>query len=171
MVSRGHHRIVERCASPRFDFFQPLFQFVDARSEILVEVVLVVEINDADFIIGIGSSHQIQRGCVYLLTFFAHRSGVVHHDTHGNRDVVMVKRGDCLRMSVFKDVEVALVEIGDNVLLVVDYRGVKYHLFNLFLEDEDPGIARIGILLATGWLTGRTRGWRILRRTPIGLPL
>ena len=40
-------------------------------------------------------------------------------------------------MSVFEDVEVAFVEVGYDVLLVVDDGGVQDYLFNLLFEYED----------------------------------
>jgi hypothetical protein len=62
-------------------------------------------------------------------------------------------------MSVFEDVEVAFVEVGYDVLLVVDDGGVQDDLFNLLFEYEDAGIAGIGILFAARrrWLIGRIR--------------
>ena len=70
-------------------------------------------------------------------------------------------------MSVFENVEVAFVEVGYDVLLVVDDGGVQDDLFNLLLKNEDARIAGIGILFAARrrWLIGRIgrgAGWRLL---------
>src|SRR5271157_2095042 len=64
MVSGGYDRIIERRAAARLDMVQPLFQFIDVGSEILVKVVLVVEVDDEYLIIWIRRAHQIQGRCV-----------------------------------------------------------------------------------------------------------
>ena len=137
VIRGGYYGVIERGASSGFDLFQARSQLVDARGEILIEVVFVVEINYADLVIGIGSAHQIERRGVYLFALFAHRSGVINDDTHGDRDVLVAKRRDGLLMSVFKDIEVAFVEVGYDVLLVVDDGGVQDYLFDLLFEYED----------------------------------
>ena len=47
-------------------------------------------------------------------------------------------------MPILKNGEVAFVEVGDNVLLVVNDRGVKHHLIDLLAENKDAivGIVR-----------------------------
>src|SRR5882762_2897394 len=51
VVGRSYDRIVERRATPSLDFFQPRFQLIDVGSEILIEVVLVVEVDDEHLIV------------------------------------------------------------------------------------------------------------------------
>jgi hypothetical protein len=46
VVGGGNDRIVERRTAASLDFFQPPLQLLDVGSEILVEVVLVVEVDD-----------------------------------------------------------------------------------------------------------------------------
>src|SRR5713101_8390669 len=53
VVSGGYDRIVERSAAASLDFFQPRFQLIDAGSEILIEVVLVVEVDDEYLVVRI----------------------------------------------------------------------------------------------------------------------
>ncbi len=43
---------------------------------------------------------------------------------------------------VLENVEIALVEVGDQMVLVVDHRRVHHHLFDLLLEDEHSVVAR-----------------------------
>ena len=58
----------------------------------------------------------------------------------------MAKRRNRLRLTVLIDCERSLIEIGYEVLLIVEDRGVEDDLFNLFLEDESPAVARFGSL-------------------------
>ena len=51
MVSGGYDRIVERGATASLDFFQSRFQLIDAGSEILIKVVLVVEVDDEHLVV------------------------------------------------------------------------------------------------------------------------
>jgi hypothetical protein len=39
-------------------------------------------------------------------------------------------------MSILKDSEVPLLEVGNNALLVVDHGGVEHHFIYLLMEDE-----------------------------------
>ena len=81
------HRI--HLADASLDFFQALFQLIDVGCEILIKVVLVVEVDDTHFIVRVGSSYQIQRRRVHLFTLLAHRSGIVDHDAHGDRNILV----------------------------------------------------------------------------------
>src|SRR5208337_1264625 len=53
VVGGSDDRIVERRAASRLDLLQPLFQLIDVGGEILVEVVLVVEVDDEHFVVGV----------------------------------------------------------------------------------------------------------------------
>ena len=88
----------------------------------------------------------------------------------------MAKRRDRLRLTVLIDRERSLIEIGYEVLLIVEDRGVEDDLFNLFLEDESPTVARFGSLSGAliyglpstlrrrlGWLGSLRCGLRSLR--------
>src|ERR1035438_6802868 len=88
---RRHHRVIERGSSARLDLFQSFLQLLDIAGELLVEVELVVKVNDAHFIIGIGSAHQIHGGGVHFLAFFPHRSRVVDHNAHSDGNVFVAK--------------------------------------------------------------------------------
>ncbi len=48
--------------------------------KVLIEIVLVAEIDDEDFVLGVAGPDQIQRGLIHLLSFFAHGARIVDHD-------------------------------------------------------------------------------------------
>src|ERR1035437_9715440 len=146
VVRGSYDGIVERRAAASLDLFQPRFQLVDVGSEILVKVVLVVEVDDEHLIIGIRRAHQIQGGCVHLLALLAHGTRAIDHDAHGDGDLFLAERRDGLEMPVLVDVEVALIEAGDDALLVVDDRGVQHDFFDIFAENEDAAVGGIRIL-------------------------
>ncbi len=157
MVGGGNDRIVERRAAASLDLFQPLFQLVDVGGEILVKVILVVEVDDAHFIVGIRRAHQIQGRRVHLLPLLAHGTGVIDHDAHGHGNVFVAERGDGLRAPILVHVEIALIEGGDDALLVVDDRGMQHDFFDLLAENEDAAVGGIRILSAVEGLRWRCR--------------
>ena len=59
----------------------------------------------------------------------------------------MVKRDDVLRLAVFEHGERAAIQIGDDVLLVVDHRGMQQNFVHVFLEDEDSLLVQILVLI------------------------
>jgi len=63
-----------------------------------------------------------------------------------------MERDDVLLLPILKHGEGAFVEVGDNVLFIVDHRGVQQDLVHVFAEDEDALIA--------DWIVLR---WLILR--------
>src|SRR5208282_758300 len=66
-------------------------------------------------------------------------------------------------MPIFINVEIALVEGGDDALLVVDHGGMQHHLFDLLAKNEDAALG--GIRILSGTRRGRWGGrWRIRRR-------
>ncbi len=88
----------------------------------------------------------------------------------------MAKRRNRLRLTVLIDCERSLIEIGYEVLLIVEDRGMENDFFNLFLEDESPAVARFGSLPRSliyglpstlrrrlGWLGSLRCGLRSLR--------
>src|SRR5208282_3637958 len=90
--------------------------------------------------------HQIQSRCVHLLALLAHGTRVIDHDTHGDGDVFLAERGNGLEMPVLVDVEIALIESGDDALLVVDDSGVQHHFLDILAENEDAAVGGIRIL-------------------------
>src|SRR5580658_6428357 len=46
-------------------------------------------------------------------------------------------------MPILEHVEVALIEIGDDALLVVDDRGMEHDFFHLLAENEDAAVGGI----------------------------
>ncbi len=151
----GNDGVIEGGASARLNFFQPFFQLIDAGSEILVELVLVVEIDDADFVTGIRRAHQVERGRIHLGPLFAHGARVVVDDAQGDGNIFAVKRGDSLRVPVFENGEATFIEIGDDVLLVVDDGGVQDDFIHLLAEYKHAAIGGIRVL---GGACGRRAG-------------
>ena len=72
----------------------------------------------------------------------------------------MAEGSDGLRVSVFVNGESGAVEIGDDVLAVVNDGGVKDDFFDLLAEDKDPTVAGIGSLRIARSLL-RTGRWRL----------
>src|SRR5271157_696579 len=73
-------------------------------------------------------------------------------------------------MSVLEHVEIAFIEGGDDVLLVVDDRGMQHHFLDLLAENEDAVVGGIRILSRVGrWRLGW--GWGIRRRLVPGSTL
>src|SRR5208337_3738330 len=73
-------------------------------------------------------------------------------------------------MPIAINVEIALVERGNDVLLVVDDRGMQYHFFDLLAENENAAVGGIRILRGAGrWRLG-SRAWsRRVRSSRLGL--
>ena len=141
MVGRSHNRVVKRGPSAGVDLFQRFFQFQQVVGEVLVKVVFVIEVHDEHFVAGIARPYQIEHRLVHLGTLLAHRTGVVDDDAHRHRDILVMERDDALLLPVLKHGECGAIQVGHNVLLVVDHRGMKQNFVHVFLEDEDALIA------------------------------
>ena len=100
-------------------------KLLDIAREGLIEIVFVAEINHEHFVLGIAGTDQVQRRLIDLHSFFAHRAGIVDHNSHGNGNVLVPEGSDLLRLSIFKDGEGMTVERGDHALLVIDDNRVK----------------------------------------------
>src|SRR5437899_8226268 len=164
MVGRGDQRVVKRRAAAGFNFLQAFLQFLDVTGVILVQVVLVIEIDDKNLVIFIAGANQIECSLVYTVALFAHRSGIVDHDSQGDRDVLVPERSDGLRLAVLQNCEGALVEVRDHVLLVINHGGVEHDLLRARVKDEATAL-RTGFLARGGWWSLRrlSRAW--LRRS------
>src|SRR5213080_508955 len=161
MVGRGDQRVVKRRAAAGFNFLQAFLQFLDVTGVILVQVVLVIEIDDKNLVIFIAGANQIECSLVYTVALFAHRSGIVDHDSQGDRDVLVPERSDGLRLAVLQNCEGALVEVRDHVLLVINHGGVEHDLLRARVKDEATAL-RTGFLARGGW-------WSLRRLSRAGL--
>src|SRR5882724_5140912 len=164
MVGRGDQRVVKRRAAAGFNFLQAFLQFLDVTGVILVQVVLVIEIDDKNLVIFIAGANQIECSLVYTVALFAHRSGIIDDDSHGDRDVLVTDRSDGLGLAVLQNCVGALVEVRDNVLLVINHGGVEHDLLRARVKDEATAL-RTGFLARGGWWSLRrlSRAW--LRRS------
>ena len=164
---RGHDGIVERGSTSGFDLLQSLAQLIDVAGELLIEVVLVVKVDHEDLILRIAGAYQIQCRAVHLVPLLAHGAGVVDDDPHGDRNIFMPERSDCLRLVVLKNAERALVESRDQMVLVIHDRSVHYDLFDFLLEYKNAAIARRTLILR--WLSLRLGWLRLLRWAGLSL--
>ena len=120
MIGRGDHGIVHCGPTARINMFKAVTQLFEISSEVLINVRLVVEINDEDFVIRIAGFHQIQRRLIHRLAFVAHRSGVVDQDSQRDRHILLFKSGNLLRLPVFKNLKVVLVETRHRPIMLID---------------------------------------------------
>ena len=67
MFGRSHDRVIKSRAAAGINLVQRLLELQQVVGEILVEILLVVEVHDKDFIFRIAGAHQIQRSLVHLL--------------------------------------------------------------------------------------------------------
>ena len=79
----------------------------------------------------------------------------------------MAERGDGLGAPILVNVEITLIEAGDNALLVVDDRGMQHDFIDLLAKNEDAAVAGIRILGRRRNIRSRIRsndlslrGWR-----------
>src|SRR2546423_7576109 len=154
VISRGDNRVIERRTAARFYMFECGLQLLDVGSKFLIEIVLVVEIDNKNLVIGIARLHQIQRSLVNGITLLSHRAGIVDHNTDGNREIFLMEVSDLLRLIVLKDGEVSLVQIIDQVVSVIDNGRVQGH-FASFRPEYEPTILtadrRLALISRPGW--------------------
>src|SRR5436305_6564012 len=136
VISRGDDRVIKRRTAARFYMFECGLKLLDVASEFLVEVVLVIEIDDKNLVVGIAGPHQIQRSLVNRITLLSHRAGVVDHNTDGDREIFLMEVSDLLRLIVLKDGEVSFVQIIDQVVPVIDNGRVQGHFPSFSPEYE-----------------------------------
>jgi len=112
---------------------------------------------------GIAGLHQVDGRLVHRRPLVTHRTGIVDDDPKCYRDIFVAEGGDLLGLSVFPDLEVALVEAGYEPLVVVHNGRVEHDFFNLLFENE-PAALLLNVLSAV--LTGRNlhRIARLIRR-------
>ena len=154
MLGRSYKSIVKCGASAGVNLLQRFLQFEEIVGEILIEIIFVIEVHDKDFVPGIARPHQIERSLIHLVPLLPHRSRIVDDDADRNRNVLVMERDDVLRLPIFKHGEGVAVECGDDVLLVVDYRGVQQDFVHVFSEDEDSLVIKVTILIV--FLAGRS---------------
>src|SRR5580692_620260 len=138
----GHDGVVKRGSTAGFDLLQRLAQLINVAGELLIEVVLVVKVDHKDLILRIAGPYQIQGSPVYLIALLAHRAGVVDHDAHRNRNILVPEGSNRLRLIILKDAEGALVQRRHQMVLVVHHRRVQHDFFDFLLEDKNSAIGR-----------------------------
>ncbi len=65
----------------------------------------------------------------------------------------MPKVGDCLRRVLFEHREIVFFQVGDQMLFVVNDRGVQHNFIDFCAENKSPGFGfrrRWRLLLGTG---------------------
>ena len=87
-------------AAARIDARQRLLHFVDIAGEILavrvVEIGIVVEIHDEDFVVGVGILHQREGRGFHAGALGPHAAAVVDNQPHGDRDIFPLEKQDVL---------------------------------------------------------------------------
>ena len=119
---------------------------IDIGGEILIEIVLVVEVDDKDLIVGIARADEVEGGRIDFFALLAHRAGIVDDDAHCDRYILVAKGSNGLRAAVLENGKCGLFEVGHHTLLVIDHGGMQHHFFDLLPENEDAVIAGIGRL-------------------------
>ena len=93
MVERADDGVIQRRAAAGIDAFERFLQFLRIVGEIAIEieVVVVIEIHDKDFILRIAGLHESQRRGVHLGALLAHAAAVVDHQAHGDGNIFASK--------------------------------------------------------------------------------
>ena len=71
-----------------------------------------------------------------------------------DRDIYVMERDDVLWLPIFVNRECALIEIGNDVLMVVNDGGMQHDLVHVFFEDEDALVVEL-VFLITLLVRGR----------------
>jgi hypothetical protein len=111
----------------------------------VVDVRVVVEIDDEDFVVGIGVLHQRQGRGFHAGALGPHAAAVVDNQSHGHRDILPLEEQDVLLDVVLRHREGVLFEVGDQLACFVHDRGVAHHQAGVGCED------RYGTLRAGGF--------------------
>src|SRR5450755_1258010 len=162
MLSRGNHGIVEGGASACVNLFQRFLQLQQVVGEILVELILVVKIHNESFVLRTAGQHQAKRGLIHIVPLLSHGARVVDDYANRDRNIFVMERDDVLRLPVFKHAERAAVQVRNDVLVVVDHRGVQQDFVDVFAENEDALVIEFLIFLIVLWFIWRWLIWRWL---------
>src|SRR5271155_2731880 len=109
--------IVERRSSARTDGVEGFFEFFGIVREGFAfhefDGNVVVEIHYEHFVLRIARMREgiDRRGDIR--EFIAHASAVVNHETDSNRSVLLFEYGEILRLPIFKNAKVLLLQTGD----------------------------------------------------------
>jgi hypothetical protein len=162
VIERADDGVVERGAAASVNAFECFLKFGDAAGEILVEIeiVVVVEINDEGFVLGIGGLDESQGSFIDARALVAHGAAVVDHQAHADRDVFAFEEREFLFSLVFEDAEIVFLEAVNEFAAIVEDSGV---------EDDQVDVNFYGSTLLVGALIGRRRpgvgeGQRIILR-------
>src|SRR6266536_5431497 len=121
---------------------QRCLKLLDVGGKFLVQVVLVAEIHHENLVIGIAGFHEIYSRLVDFLALFSHRAGVVNHDAHCDRDVLLAERADLLRLAVLKNRKVPLTEVRDQPVPFVHDGRVQSYFLGRGMENKHSIIVR-----------------------------
>ena len=139
VVDRHLDGVAHGGAAARIDALQRLLQLADVVGEILVlgivQVGRVVEVDDEDLVVAVGSLHQRQRGGLHLLQLVAHAAAVIDHQAERDRDVLALEFADILLDLVFENREGGLRQRGDQMAGLIDHGGVTDHDARIGVED------------------------------------
>jgi hypothetical protein len=108
----------------------------------VVDIGVVVEIHDENFVVGIGVFHQRQGRGLHAAAFGPHAAAIVDNQPHGDRDILALEQQDVLLDVVLRYAESVLLEVGDQVSGFVDHRGVAHHQARVGVEDGDGSALR-----------------------------
>src|SRR5437763_2557259 len=147
MIGGRDDRIIKCGTSAGINLFQRLFQLEKIIGEILIEIIFVVKVHHENFVLRIAGTHQIERGLIHFAALLLHRPRIIDEDAHRDRNVFLVKRNNVLRLAVFKHGKCAAVERSDDMLPVIDYRGVQKNFVDVFAKDEDALIVQVVVLI------------------------
>ncbi len=138
VVDRHLNGVAHGGAAARVDALEGLLQLADIVGEILilgiVQVGRVVEVDDEDFIVAVGSFDQRERSGFYLLQFIAHAAAVIDDQAEGDGDVFALEFADILPDLVFEHGEGRFRERGDQMAILIDHGGVTDHDARIGME-------------------------------------
>ena len=163
LIGGGDDGVVEGGAAAGFDVGEALAQLVDVGGEVLIEEGLVGKVDDEGFVLGIGGAHEVESSGVDGGALVAHGAGVINENAEGNGHVRVGEGNDVLEDVVFVDVEIALLEVLDEVAVVVDNGAVEDDFVDVTGEGVDAVLAlRLlaggGMGGIDGGVIGRVRG-------------
>ena len=104
-----------------------LFHLLDIVRHRYVQVEVVVEVYDEDFVVPVRALHQGDGGRFHLFPLVAHTAAVVDDETQRDGNVFTQKGADGLLVLVLKNGEIVLVKTRDQFSFAVHNTGVQHH--------------------------------------------
>ncbi len=147
VVTGGDEGIVKTGAAASFNVLQRAGEEVHVAGEVLIEIVLVVEVDDADLVLRIAGLDQVEGGGVDAGTLAAHAAGVINDDAEGDGNIVAAKGRDALRMVVLEDLKGLAVKSADQMAVLIHHGGVQRDLLHIGAEGEDALLVLFGLVV------------------------